>query len=465
MMSNPEHVAIVALGPSSTSFIRYAEGAGGSKAYCDEVWGINMNGGVLQCDRIFHMDDLKVQELRVEYGSGMSEKLKGMLAWMKEHPGPIYTSRAYPDYPGSVDFPLEDVIRSCGTPYFNNTAPYAIAMAIHLKVKMLSLFGFDYTYPDIAAAEKGRGCCEYWVGRAHERGIQLFVTPDSTLLDTCMPAAAKFYGYDMVDLIVEIKDGDVKVDKKPRYKLRDKTIAEIERNYTHDLWTVRSEHQVHGGEALDRLLEYDDIKTVLDVGSGAGRQAKIMSDAGKKVTTIVFAEHRNLTSTLRITAPGEELKPGDVIEKHYEGDFMDTLIECPDGGFDAIWVSHVLEHQLNVNSFLKRCFNLLREDGILAITVPPAKDEVVGGHMTVWNTGLIIYNLILAGFDCRNARVSGKYTHLQNQEPYNISVIVRKQAVELPALVRDDGDIGKLQDFFPIPVVHGFDGNLPPAGW
>lgn len=202
---------------------------------------------------------------------------------------------------------------------------------------------------------------------------------------------------------------------------------------------VRPAYSVRGSEALARLLEYQDVHSVLDVGSGAGEHARIMRDAGKKVLTISYEP------------------PADIV-----GDFCPTLIPA---GFDAIWASHVLEHQPNVGQFLRRCFQLLRDDGLLVVTVPPAKPEIVGGHLTMWNAGLLLYNLILAGFDCREARVSPLYSSGPGYPPYNISVIVRKRKVDLPSLRMDKGDIESLARFFPLPVEHGFDGNLPGIRW
>jgi SAM-dependent methyltransferase len=119
--------------------------------------------------------------------------------------------------------------------------------------------------------------------------------------------------------------------------------------------------------------------------------------------------------------------------------------------FDMIWLSHVLEHQLNVNKFLAKCSDLLSDDGVLAITVPPMKSEIVGGHVTLWNSGLLCYNLILAGFDLSAAKV---WTY-----GYNISLIVRKKAAYLPPLNYDCGDIELLSQFFPSPVKQGFNGS------
>jgi SAM-dependent methyltransferase len=201
---------------------------------------------------------------------------------------------------------------------------------------------------------------------------------------------------------------------------------------------------VRGSQALARLMAYDDMQKVLDVGSGAGDHARLMRCRGKTVTTISL------------------IPPADIV-----GDFMTAEI---DNGFDAIWASHVLEHQPNVNLFLRRCFSLLRDDGVLAITVPPYKANVVGGHLTTWNSGILLYNLIIAGFDCRTARVSGNYSsgtdvNGEKYPPYNISVIVRKRAAALPDLHFDSGDIGRLAEFFPWCVTDGFDGRLPPVRW
>lgn len=203
--------------------------------------------------------------------------------------------------------------------------------------------------------------------------------------------------------------------------------------------SVEPAYTVRGSEALARLLECEGIVTVLDVGSGAGEHARIMKDAGKAVLTNSYEP------------------PADIV-----GDFCTALIP---GNFDAIWASHVLEHQPDAGRFLRRCFQLLRDDGVLAITVPPAKPEIVGGHLTMWNAGLLLYNMILAGFDCSEARVSPVYSSGPGYPPYNISVIVRKRKADLPALRMDKGDIEYLARFFPLPVEHGFDGNLPGIRW
>lgn len=43
-------------------------------------------------------------------------------------------------------------------------------------------------------AEKGRACCEFWLGHAAALGIQVSMPHETSLLDACEPE--KFYGYD-----------------------------------------------------------------------------------------------------------------------------------------------------------------------------------------------------------------------------------------------------------------------------
>jgi hypothetical protein len=166
-MTVPNHVAILGMGPSLAQYMAIVRGLCGRSAYCDEVWAINGLGDVFQCDRIFHMDDVRIQEIRA--AAAPESNIANMLRWLKKHPGPVMTSRAHPDYPGLVEFPLEDVINDLGFAYLNNTAAYAVAYAIHLGVKKISLYGCDFTYANAHDAEKGRACVEYWLGFAKAR--------------------------------------------------------------------------------------------------------------------------------------------------------------------------------------------------------------------------------------------------------------------------------------------------------
>jgi SAM-dependent methyltransferase len=186
------------------------------------------------------------------------------------------------------------------------------------------------------------------------------------------------------------------------------------------------------GLAAFHLLQGFDLGQILDIGSGDGAQAQEFRRRGWQVTTISLVE------------------PADIV-----GDYLETSFPYR---FGTIWASHVLEHQVNPGRFLAKVRDDLREDGILAVTVPPRKDQIVGGHVTLWNAGLLLYHLVLAGFDCSDAKV--------RSEGYDVSVVVRHRPAKLPDdLVQDAGDIERLAHLFPMPVRQGFDGNITELNW
>lgn len=226
----PDHVAILGLGPSLEQYVDITKRLGGKHAYADEVWGINAVAGVILCDRVFHMDDVRIQEVRAK--ASPESNIAKMLQWLRVHPGPVITSREHPDYPGLVAFPLQGVLNSLGQAYFNSTAAYAVAYAIYIGVKRISLFGCDFTYPDSHDAEKGRGCLEFWLGIASARGIRLTVPKTSTLLDGIYQLQDHFYGYDTLAVTLHHQaSGSVEVDLQPIDALP--TAEELEDRYDH----------------------------------------------------------------------------------------------------------------------------------------------------------------------------------------------------------------------------------------
>lgn len=201
------------------------------------------------------------------------------------------------------------------------------------------------------------------------------------------------------------------------------------------------EREVHnfnitwGFHGLMQLISrhHGEFETVLDIGSGAGEHSRFFRLFGKTVFSLDLHEAAD-----------------------YVGDFMTYEF---DRKFDVIWCSHVLEHQRNVGVFLDKIFDLLNDDGILAIAVPVhPRDRTVSGHLTNWNSGLLIYNLVLAGFDCREA----SFAH-----DYDLSLLVRKRpssggdvrAVAAYAEIKD------VAQFFPYPVQESGNMEVRMVNW
>ncbi|WP_299417656.1 methyltransferase domain-containing protein [uncultured Sulfitobacter sp.] len=196
------------------------------------------------------------------------------------------------------------------------------------------------------------------------------------------------------------------------------------------------------GWLIQHLVDDRSFETVLDVGSGAGEQAALLRKHGKRVTELDYGESHYFKEA-------EHAGESDILR----GDFVTMPIEQE---FDCVLASHVLEHQPNVNAFLRKANAVLREGGVLGLSVPPLKHQIVGGHLTVWNAGLVLYNLVLAGFDCRNPWI--------RRYGYNISVVVEKRSISPAGLVFDNGDIDRIAAYLPEGFGEGFDGDIHSFG-
>jgi SAM-dependent methyltransferase len=186
------------------------------------------------------------------------------------------------------------------------------------------------------------------------------------------------------------------------------------------------------GDAIEKLLKDFNFSTVLDIGCGKGIHSNIFKKYNKSVTSTDYYK-----------------RFPDVIE----GLYQDLEFEP----HDVTWASHVLEHQLNVNDFLKKVRKETKEGGYTCITVPPLKHPIVGGHVCLWNAGLLLYNLVLAGFDCKTACIK-KYG-------YNITVIAKASSFDLPKLNYDSGDITALKLWLPEFCEEGFNGDIDEWNW
>lgn len=223
-------VAILGLGPSLESYVDIVKRLGARSKLCDETWGINAVGDVINCDLIFHMDDARVQEARATRAP--DSNIAAMIGWMKSYRGRVLTSVPHSDYPCMEAYPLQDVVRSCnGYAYFNSTAAYAVAYAIHRRAEKILLFGCDFTYENSHHAEKGRACMEFWLGFAAARGIKIAASKVSSLLDACEPVDKRLYGYDGADVRISGSGAESVVSITPHDELP--SAEEVEEAYDH----------------------------------------------------------------------------------------------------------------------------------------------------------------------------------------------------------------------------------------
>lgn len=201
----------------------------------------------------------------------------------------------------------------------------------------------------------------------------------------------------------------------------------------------------------------NQVETLLDIGLGAGQLSKWLARKGKQVTGTAL-----------------EISSYEVDVERLRNRFRIRIEDCSaenmpfsDESFDAVVMSHVLEHCPNVQMALREVYRVLKDGGYLFVFVPPHADYVYAGHVSVgWNVGQLMYVLLLAGFDVRN----GRFIHYGE----NICGFARKNAsLTLPLLRGDRGDIHILSShgLFPSPVISrdgfndGFWGNIQAINW
>lgn len=221
-------------------------------------------------------------------------------------------------------------------------------------------------------------------------------------------------------------------------KLRLKNLFKQEKPVLHPVPQMPDEFSgLLSNIGLFELLNHYDFESLLDVGSGGGRHASLFESRGKQVTRFDFGKSRAFDADSQA-------------ERTLIGDFV--TYEFPQR-FDCVWASHVLEHTVHTHEFLLKIRETCNDRGVLAITVPPAKPGLVGGHVTLWTTGLLLYRMVLAGIDCSSARCL--------RYGYNITVLVenRPTGEYVDDLAWDFHDIERLKAFFPTDVEPGINGD------
>lgn len=227
---------------------------------------------------------------------------------------------------------------------------------------------------------------------------------------------------------------------------------------------VREITSVEGQFDLLRATEYLRFSSVLDVGFGRGGASVYFAMTGKETTALDLEER-----VIRY--------PPDVFNEDFPALLMDALgvrriaSDFHDLAevrmYDAIWMSHVLEHTLDAGRMLRKAARLLSPNGWLMLMVPPYKPQVVMGHLsTGWNVGQLIHALLVAGFNVR-------YGHFV-RHGYNICAFVQKGNELTRTLAADASDDTRsiasflepwVSTMWPMPVEQGFQGDLDQVNW
>lgn len=138
-----------------------------------EIWAHNSAAHVLpRVDRIF---DLHPKSFWMK----PKKWHKNYVQWLHECPVPIYMQEHYKEIPQSIRYPKERVLAEFRR-YFTSQAAWMIALALTEGVTHLGFFGIHYAAADERGAQ--RPGCEYWMGVAEGKGVQLVMPSGCPLL-------------------------------------------------------------------------------------------------------------------------------------------------------------------------------------------------------------------------------------------------------------------------------------------
>ena len=204
-------VAIVGLGNSFSEYIL----AKIRSEHFDEVWAINSMSGVIYHDKVFMMDPpsrFLDQKFAGKQTDIMKQRLESKLNI------PIFSCVLDERCPDVVEYPLQEVLEKTKYAYLNNTVAYSIAYAVAQEVSDIHLYGIDFTHKNVAFAEAGRGCCEFWLAIATAKGIKIHIAHNSSLLDTNVPDDQKLYGYHRLDdpIVSTVTQGSMLITRKSK---------------------------------------------------------------------------------------------------------------------------------------------------------------------------------------------------------------------------------------------------------
>lgn len=123
----------------------------------------------------------------------MSPQMKAMssqyFAWLKSQSFPVYMQEHNDYVPQAVVYPLDKMVEKFGRNWFSSSIAYMMALAIHLGVKEIGIFGVDMAAPSEHYSSQKAGCLRF-IEIAKERGITVTIP-----IDSCLGRQPPIYGY------------------------------------------------------------------------------------------------------------------------------------------------------------------------------------------------------------------------------------------------------------------------------
>lgn len=131
---------------------------------------------------------------------------------------PVYMLERHEDIPYSIPYPINDVVNKLGRRYFRSTIDYMIALAIYEGFEEIHIYGVDMAVDTEYGTQ--RPSCEYWIGLAEGKGINVFLPNNCDLLK-----AYYLYGYNYND------QTDFQMKARAKVEQLERELNEHQKNY------------------------------------------------------------------------------------------------------------------------------------------------------------------------------------------------------------------------------------------
>lgn len=105
---------------------------------------------------------------------------KDYYQWLQHQPTPILMQKHYKEIPQSIEYPLAEMKSAYPGLQFGSQVAYMIALALARGVTTIGLYGVEYSHGSEYRFQRGNA--QLWIGIAIGRGVQVQVSPASTLL-------------------------------------------------------------------------------------------------------------------------------------------------------------------------------------------------------------------------------------------------------------------------------------------
>ena len=172
-----DSVAIVGFSETTRSEAPWGDEEGWS-----ELWICNRLGlqeGVTRWTR--HFDPHTVSWSEEHFEPALWEEYRDQFLKLDHGDKLVYLPEASQEFPNSVSYPYEEVIRFVGRRYLTSAISYQIALALLLGAKRIGLWGIDLRADEEYAAQ--RPCAEWLLGLAQGMYVEIVVPDESAILN------------------------------------------------------------------------------------------------------------------------------------------------------------------------------------------------------------------------------------------------------------------------------------------